>query len=271
MLIDSGTRTYDVAGTTAEANSYRLRLARVTASDSWCLLQVAKDRRFNGGLSRASYILSELARTSAEYDEVYARDHGGKTLHYDRLFPTKLETFLTSEEHGRRRVNALTFTDITDVPRLLSLSVPRVKYNRVLDLKTGAWILGRLLKLLGFVHPQGIAIRALGPGNVLLDTSQHFAVVLDWSTAQVFQSEVPPEADRTDIARVAQTILQSCGIDTNAPYSWGINEAEERYMKLLRELAEGKVGSATEAHRRFYQLVRETWETEFHPFTTLPL
>lgn len=271
MLIDNGHRVYDVAGVTAATHSYRVRLAKVSPTEEWCLLQVATEPRFNGGLSRAAYILNELAQVSQRHDQAYARTHDGKTLHYDRLFPRLLETFVTSEDQGKRCVNALTFTDVSDVPRLLPLSVPRDKHNRVLDLKTGAWVLGRLLKLLGLVHSEGIAVRATGPSNILLDTSQHFAVILDWSTAQVFQKEVPAEVACADIVRATQGILHSCGVSSDTPHSWAITQEEERYIRLLRELAEGKVGSANEAHRRFYQLVRETWETEFHPFTTLPL
>lgn len=269
MQVCSEQRSYNVGQLIAATAAYRLYLAKENETGEWRLLQVARDLQSNGGLSRSAYILDMFWGISQDYDQVYSEKHEGKHLHYDRLFPRMIESF-ASEEQGGRRINSLAFTDVGDVPGLLPLSNLLAKDRVIIDLKTGAWIMGRLLKLLGFAHEQGVAVRSLRTNNILLDKDQHFAVVLDWTTALVFPSSVSSEAAGADITRAAEAVLISYGTHSHGlPYQLTPDEA--RYIDLLRDFANGGETNAVRAHTRFYQLVRETWDTEFHPFTTLPI
>lgn len=269
MQVCSEQRSYQVGQLIAATASYRLYLAKEQETGEWRLLQVARDLQSNGGLSRSAYILDMFRDISRDYDTAYGKTHEGKHLHYDRLFPRKIESF-ASEEQGGRRINILAFTDVSDVPSLLPLSNLRDKDRVYIDLKTGAWILGRLLKLLGFAHEQGVAVRSLRTNNILLDKDQHFAVVLDWTAALVFPSSISREAASADIVRAAEAVLVSYGTTSHGlPYT--LSDDEARYIDLLRDFADGSENDATRAHTRFYQLVREIWDTEFHPFTTLPI
>lgn len=269
MYLRGNQHAYEVGQLVAATVAYRLYLAKEVESNAWRLLQVAHDLQSNGGLSRAAYILDMLQDASHTYDLEYGAKYKGKHLHYDRLFPQRVETFV-SEEQGNRRFNVLAFTDVSDVPSLLPLSNLRVKDRAIIDLKTGAWVMGRLLKLLSFTHQQGIAIRSLRPNNILLDKDQHFAIVLDWTTALVFQSNVSREAAGADIVRAAETVLTSYGATAHGlPYQ--LTDDEERYISFLRDLADGSNSDANKAHAQFYDLVREIWDADFHPFTTLSL
>jgi serine/threonine protein kinase len=253
----------------AATKSYRLYMARIAGTDNWCLLQIARERKFNGELSRAAVVLDELADTSRRYDEAYGKLHEGKHLHYDRLFPEKVESFV-SEDQGGRRVNVLSFTDVSDVRSLVPLSNLRTKDRVILDLKTGAWVMGRLLKLLQFAHGQGIAVRSLRSNNILLDREQHFAIVLDWTDAFMFQDKVSSEASTADIIRAAEAVLESCGVTSDGlPYA--LDDSDTQYVALIRSFAEGCESSADAAHTQFYQLVHDVWGTGFQQFTTLPL
>lgn len=268
-LLNGVRYSYEVGRVVAVTAAYQLCLASEVTSGTPCLLQVASERLHNGGLARAAYILDLFADASRGYDEEYGRLHDGKRLHYDRLFPARVESF-EAAELGKRRVNALTFTDVTSVAALLPLANVLQKDRLVLDLKTGAWVMGRLLKLLGFTHEQGVAIRTLGPNNILLDTDQHFAIVLDWTSALMFQEEVDRDAVRHDIACAARTVLVSNGLwGGNVPYS--LTADEQRYIGLLQSFARGSSTDAVKAHRQFYDLLNKIWPVEFHPFTTMPL
>lgn len=269
MILEGVKNAYEVGRLVAAAKTYRLYLAK-EVEGSWCLLQIARTLEFNGGLSRAVFILEELADTSRRYDELYTKKNEGKHLHYDRLFPLVMESF-ASKAQGNRRVNVLSFTDVDDARVLLPLSNLRTKDRVILDLKSGAWVMGRLLKLLDFTHPLGIAVRSLGPKNILLETSKHFAIVLDWTDAFMFQGEVNSEVASADIARAASAVLTSCGVPDQGAPPFQLEEGEDRYLHLMRRFADGRVSSAEEAHTRFYQTCHEVLGTGFHPFTTLPL
>ena len=269
MILEGVNHAYRIEHLIATATNYQLYLAQEVESGTWCVVQVSHDLASNGGLSRAAFILGQLAQSSRTYDEAYGADHDGKRLHYDRLFPSVIESF-TSESQGKRRVNVLSFTDVANVPGLLPLSNLRTKDRVLLDLKTGAWVMGRLLKLLGFAHEQGIAIRSLRSNNILIDKDQHFAIVLDWTTALVFQETVDRAIAATDIAHAAQAVMASYGATAHGlPYSY--SDSEARYVDLLRDFADGGETDAVRADARFYGLVREIWNVEFYPFTTLPI
>ncbi len=267
MELLRGTRhTYDVGRAVAATPAHGLYLAREVGSGATCLLQIANDRAANGGLARTAYILDVLATASQGYDQQYSQAHG-KRLHYDRLFPAKLESF-ESSQLNKRRVNALMFVDVTSVPDLHPLAKLLYKDRVILDLKTGAWVMGRLLKLLAFTHVQGVEVRAISPNNILLDAEQHFAIVLDWTSALMHQAKVTSAGARHDIECAARTVLASCDLLDNVPYDAG--SGEHRYVQLLQGFARGSHDNAVVAHRQFYDLLNEIWPVEFHPFTTLP-
>lgn len=269
VSITSTRSQYDILKQVAHTSSYRLYLCK-DASGTGYLLQIAAERASNGGLERAAFVLRMLMNASRRRDREYAITHEGKRLHYDRLFPELVETFISSEQQ-ERRVNILAFTDVPDVARLLPLSNLKSKDRLRIDPKTDAWILGRVLKLLTLVHAEGITVRTLSANNILLERDLHFSIILDWSSAWMHPELVPLDDATTDIARAAQAAYGALGDVNSGNYSF--EDADLRYIDLLRLLKDGGVGplNALQAHTLFYEQVREIWPDEFHPFTALPL
>lgn len=269
VLVAGAGAHYEVLKHVAYTVAYRLYVCREVTSQQYYLLQIATDRTSNGGLERSAFILGHLADASHRYDEAYAQDHDGHTLHYDRLFPQLIETFVSPEQDGRR-VNILAFVDVPDIERLIPMSNLRSKDRLRVDPKTNAWIMGRLLKLLTLVHTEGISI-SLNSRNVLLERDKHFAIVPDWTSSWMHQSNVPAVDAARNIAHAAQAAYDALGDIDTAHYAF--DDIDLQYIDLLRRLRDSTAGelTANQAHTMFYDLVRDIWPREFHPFTTLPL
>lgn len=269
VSVTSSDARYQILKLIAYTSTYRLYICRDAASGQSYLLQIATELTHNGGLERAAFVLSDLMRASRRRDEMYAANHEGHRLHYDRLFPRVIETFI-SQEQEKRRVNILTFTDVPDVTHLLPMSNLKSKDRLRVDPMTNAWIMGRLLKLMTLVHAEGISIRTLSSNNVLLEPDLHFAIVLDWSSAWMYPELVPLVDATADIVRAAQAAYSALGDIDSGNYSF--DDADLQYIDLLRLLKDGNAGelNALQAHAMFYEQVREIWPDEFHPFTTLP-
>lgn len=269
VIVESSTARYEVLKLVARASTYSLYICRDTSEKGY-LLQIASERAYNGGIERAAYVLRSLMEASRQHDEIYMKDHEGHRLHFDRLFPDLIETFI-SEQQERRRVNILSFTDVPDVTHLLPMSNLKSKDRLRVDPKTNAWILGRLLKLMTLVHAEGVTIRTLSSNNVLLEPDKHFAIVLDWSSSRMHQGDAPIDDVTADVVHAAQAAYDALGDVDNGHYIF--DDADMRYIDLLRRLVGSEAGTITadQAHAMFYELVREIWPIEFHPFTTLPL
>jgi hypothetical protein len=115
--------------------------------------------------------------------------------------------------------------------------------------------MGRLLKLLAFTHDEGIAVRALGGGNILLEPSQHFALVFDWSSAMVYQAEVPMKVRKDDIAGAAKAVLASIGNTETGEYPYPLGD-DKPYVDPLGvgESSEADPTSTREVLRAIEQL-----------------
>ena len=268
VQIASDDTAYTVGTLVAATATYRLYLATDLLSREWRLLQIAAAPEHNGGLDRAAFLLERFARSGAQLDAEYARSHERKHLHYERLHPTLVKSFL-SPEQGNRRVNILALADVADLRSIVPLSNLLKKDRRRVDPETSAWIMGRLLKLLSFVHAEGVANRAMMANNVLLDPDQHFAITLDWSVARVFPSTVPAEHAATDIKMAATAVFSALG-GSVANNSWPY-EGHEPYIALLRQLMLTGAPDADKALDAFYATVRAEYGQSFHPFTTLSL
>ncbi len=260
--------SYGVGDLLATTQTYRLYLCQEVRTGERFLMQVAATLESSGGLDRAAFLLNRLKATADTYSVEYTARNEGKHLHYDRLYPNVVDSFV-SPEQGKRRINVLSLTDVDSILRVLPLSNLLVKDRLRIDPETSAWVMGRLLKLLAFVHEEGIAIQALTANNILLDIEQHFAVTLDWSNARMFPLTVPAQYAAIDIAYAAKAVFAAIGGSViNGTWSY---EGHIPYVQLLRRFTQGKETNAERAMDTFYELVRREYGKTFHPFTTLPL
>ena len=274
MILDNGSKQYQVNGSAvAVTDTYRVYLCEEVATGRQCLLQIAAEDYHNGGLDRAAYVLKVLKQTSDEFEAEYAKRNPGRKLSYDYLFPQLVDSFVAGEQ-GKRRVNILAFTEVEDVTDLVPLSNLASKDGLRVDLKTSAWILGRLLKLAAFAHGEGIVVRAFNGGNILLLPERHFAITFDWSSTLTHQGKVSEEIRKNDIADAAKTVFAAIGgnLETgNYPYVHELDAQDRHYLTQVWRYVSRDEGDAEKAHRQLYDLLEELWGRKFHPFTTLPL
>ena len=270
MILTHDTDQYLVTSLVAEAATYRVYICEDATTQQQYLLQIASETEHNGGLDRAAFVLHRLKQVSDSYEAENAA-HNADRLHYDRLFPGVVRSFI-SDEQGGRRINILALKDVDTVTEMVPLSNLQDKDQLRIDPPSSAWIMGRLLKLLSLTHSEGISFQTLAANNVLVNPSRHFVVVLDWSTVRLAQSGEASRADRTnDVARAAHAVLVAIGANhVTGAFPYG-NATHETYARLLWEIASSTVSSAERAHSQFYELVDALYGKKFIPFTTMPL
>lgn len=273
MVIESGSKRYQVGDQVADAGNYRLYLCTQQGMGYQSLLQIATDVVHNGALDRAAYILRELKRESNELEVEYekVRKDPKVLLNYDLGFP-QLEDSFICQEQGGRRINILTLRGIEDVSRMVPIRNITDKDQRRVDLRTSAWIMGKSLKLLVFAHSQGIAVRCVDGTNILIEPNEHYVVFFDWSDAQTHLGKVPTETQREEIANVAQAVIIVLGgdIEKSVIPNDG-DKGHDQYTDFLFRLARDSESNAGRAHAQFYELIDELWDKGFYPFTTKPL
>jgi len=240
-----------------------------------CLLQIASHRRFSGNLDRAAYYLRQLRAEALRVEEEYARvkTDPKEMLNYQLGFPELVASFV-SEQQGRRRINILAFDCADEMHELSPLrNIPFVDRERI-DTKTSAWILGKTLKILAFVHESNIGIGTLDITKVIVHPNGHIPILFDWSSATSYTGGVSRDAQRSEIMGLARATIIALGGDPMSrtiPLE-GNEEDFEPYVEILRQLAGGRFQSASAAHEAFYGVVTSIWTPgRFHPWTTFPL
>lgn len=272
MVPKSGLTRYRVGDRVAETDAYRLYVCTDVQTGRQLMLQIATEVTHNGGLDRATYVLRELKKTADQFEAEHAKTGLGGLLSYERLFPLVVDSFV-SEEQGKRRVTILAFNEVEDVTTMVPLSNILTKDHLRVELRSSAWIMGRLLKLLDFVHGEGITVRSLSGSNILLEPSQHFAVVFDWSSAQMHQAKIPAEDRKRDIASAAKAVFVAIGGDPRTgsfPYETD-DEDDHRYVEFIWNLVRRPQSDAEKIHEQFYVLIDELYGRKFRPFATLSL
>lgn len=273
MDIRNGQRHYEVGQPVGTAQDYKLYLC-ATEEGRQCLLQICAAAENNSFLDRTAYVLRQLKLRADELEAEYAqvKEDPDQLLNYDLQFPELVDSFICRKQ-GDRRINVLAFRNIEDVGKLVPIINITEKDRWRVDLRTSAWIMGKLLKLLAFAHGEGFAIGNLAGNNILIEPDQHYVVVFDWASAQICSDEIPIEIRRHDIAHAARSVVTVLGgsLKKGIPLDPGGYEGFGRYDDLILRLARGSESNAKKAHSQFYELVEQLWKREYYPFTTLPL
>jgi len=273
MKINSKINSYEVGDLVAENETCNLYICTQEESGRQCLLQIAKENSNNGDLDRSAFLLTELERYALEAEEEYmaVKEKPESMLNYQFGFPELVESFIFDEQDGRR-VNILAFRNVPEVSKMVPLINITEKDGLRVDLRTSAWIVGKLLKLLVLVHSKNIAVRLLIGDNILIEPNQHYVLIFDWLAAQKFPGGIPDDICREEISEAVQAIITVCGGDPETGIFLDSDEKGfEQYVNHLQKLALGSERSAQRAHERHYEIVDGIWEHGFHPFTTHPL
>jgi hypothetical protein len=272
MEITNGSCLYHVGKIVAKAQEYNLYLC-TTEEGRECLLQIAADKGQNGALERAAFVLGELKQRSDALEEEYesVKKDPEAMLNYDLGFPEIVDSFVCSEQ-GNRRINILVFRNITEVGTMVPIIGITQKDHLRVDLRTSAWIMGKLLKLLVFAHSSGIAVGRVTGNNILIEPDRHYVLFFDWSLAHLFAGEVPEETRRGEISEAAKSVIVVLGGNMErGDFPDDGDECFYQYTSHLLLLAGGRERSAERAHAQFYRLIDEFWKREYYPFTTHPL
>jgi hypothetical protein len=273
MLVENGASRYHVQRLVAQTAAYRLYLCSQNGEERGALLQIATDEGRNGELDRAAYTLDMLFAHAQELEARFERVKKDPTamLKYELCFPELVESFVDPNQ-GNRRVNILRFRKVKD-PRQMVPLVNIVKQDRRrVDLRTSVWIMGRLLKLLGFAHGLGITVNKLTPGNILIYPKRHYVVVFNWADATRSPDGIVQTAEaRQEIKEAARSVLFVLGQTSDGTVPNDGTDEFAPYTDHLLELAREGAYSAESAHDDFYKFVDGLWPRGYYPFTSMPL
>jgi len=229
---------------------------------------VALDPSYNAEIAKQEIILRKMHMFS---DKIDSGDHD-VPYNYDFMFPEIVETIVLSD---RRQVSVIAFKAVDDV----STMVPLIKIPKAglrVDLRTSAWIFGKLLKLIHFAHMQNIQVNNVFGNNVLIERDQHFVMLFNWSEAEV-HTNLSSKNKKGDISKAARCIIKVVGGADNGHNLAFAHETphDNSYTEYISYLARGREDDAQRAHTNFYQTVRalqsnpaSVWEPGFYPFKT---
>ncbi len=233
-----------------------------------CMLKIAKEPKHNGLLDKEAYFLQEMRKEADELEQEFEKIKTDDTfLNYHFLFPQVIETFI-SPEQGNRRIIMQSFSEIAkELGNLTPLSFITER-DHVVDPRTSAWILGKLLKLLVFTHGQGILINTINSDNILINQKEHYVTIFDWSGATRTES-LTAEETSNEISLITQQVIEILGGDSETGDLPADDQlADNQYQDFLKRLVDKEESKASKAHRAFYDLIWSLWPRKFWPYTT---
>lgn len=233
--------------------------------DGEYLLRLSNAPKYNQRIAITVQKLQKLKALSDEYEADTEYD-----LNYDFGFPYVVDDFIDQKTNGKRcQACVLGFRGVESIEKLIPVS-NFVRDMIAPDIRSSAWILGKLLKTIHFAHSCGTPVKNLGPSNILIEPDQHYVVVFDWSKAHF--GEVRATDARDDIRQAADTVIELLG---SSPYLLCHDEMDRRYAQYLIDVQQNGSAHAAQAHERHYKLVdkmcdddRSYWSRGFHEFTT---
>ena len=270
-VIRSPSTSYVVEKSLGRTPTYTVYLVSEKARSGWCILKVSSDAEGNGRLDREALVLKDI---QAEVLRLRASEKPGATdgaLRYEKCFPRVRESFLFKEQ-GNRRVNIIDMLDTDAVQSLVPLEQWRTRERVRLDPNSSAWLMGRLMKVFTLTHPIGVSVGKIDGGNILVNPNKHRAIFFDWTEAHQYTQYVPPEKVGEEIAQTARQVFLALGGNVSKGTLPSHDQlSDTRYAELLLDFMSGSERDPDKAAQRFYKLIREMWDKEFHPFTTIPM
>ena len=234
------------------------------------ILKIAVTPGDNGLLDHEAYLLQMMTEEAIIVEEEYKHATSGtkSPLNNHFFFPQLVETFICPEQENRR-VTILSFSHIAEnLPDLMPISFI-TRDNLRVDPKTSAWIIGKLLKFLVFVHGEGINLGSVVHAeNILLNSKEHYVCIFDWTEAQLNNNEVSEESAGKDIAAITKEILTILGASEDGVLPVDDQLADNQYQDFLGKLLSGDLTKAFNIHNDFYNLIWSIWPRGFHPYTT---
>ncbi|MCL4384215.1 hypothetical protein M1116_02085 [Patescibacteria group bacterium] len=217
---------------------------------------------FQEVIRREVAILEKLQQIAEQTDEDAVADDQIPP-HYGAFFPRVVEVV---EPNDKQVAMFLGYhPSIRTYKQLVPL--PIVTEGKRVDLATVQWILGKLLKVLDFVHAVGYSQGNIEPGNLLLETEVHGVFLLDFSAAM---EEPGDEEKREEVKRAAGLAWYAAG-GTNVkkpPFDAGVmpRSGYEEYVNFLARIMTGKTTGASDEFEAIYEMANRIWPKESFVF-----
>jgi hypothetical protein len=282
QIIQSPTTTYVIGDVVKDrltkSTDTTVYLVADQADGQWYMLKVSSDTASNGFLDREALVLRDIEAAVKRIRADEPDGFKGGAFRFEKCFPRLQESFLFKEQ-GNRRINiiAVPAADLGDRADLMPLERYRTRRQLLIDPKTSTWLMGRLLKIFALTHPIGVSVGQINGGNILVrpgekDLRAHRALFFDWTKAHQYEQVVPPEKVGEEIAQAATQVFIALGGNVGTGTLPASDQlVDNRYAELLVQFMSGRERDPDMARQRFYNLVRDMWDQEFHPFTTTPL
>jgi len=184
-------------------------------------------------------------------------------LNYNLGFPSVVDRF---DDNGQSSY-VLKFNGVDCISDVIPI-IKLCKEGFCVDLRTSAWIMGKLLKTISFAHANGIEICDISANNVLMYPNMHYVVIFDWSKAEL--TKITSVIAKREIKKAANVIIKAVGGDLA---SSRLCDADDLYINYIEKLAENGETTAVKAHTNFYNIVDElcsipgsVWKSGFHEF-----
>lgn len=257
----------------AKTDYYNLAVAK-NVRGQLGLVMIANWPESNSVVDRHRRILETLQSLG---DEINSDTEGFKP-NYGAFVPRILDVI--ESEDKRLGVFMGYHESIESYKQLVPLSVALATVR--VDMKTAAWILGKLLKLIDFVHACDFTVGLVDASNVFIETDKHGVFMMDFTAA----SEEPEDSEmRVEVMRVAELIWWAIGgTDSGLPPHDSAVMTKDQHAEfavMLKRLMTGSM-MAHEAHTLAYTLFDAIWpktpmseapggmKRDFHPYTTYP-
>lgn len=231
------------------------------------ILKIAENTNHNNSLDHEAFMLRLMSAKAAELEDQNLEE---TPFNYANFFPVLIDSFIAENQEGRR-INILGFPKpIETLGQLTPISALREIERVRVDPRTGAWILGKILKVLSFAHDQGISVGLVVGSNILIERNMHGLIIFDWTRSVTYHTYiVPQERVQSELSETGRIVTLALGGDPKTgelPHDDQLIEG--RFKEFLHRLTCGGMVSARRTHYDFYKLIWALWPREFHRFTT---
>lgn len=209
-------------------------------------------------LEREVRMLHTLHQIAEEVDAEWTKNPN-KPFH-GANFPIVLETL---QPEDNKLVVFLGYHDsIATYRQLTPLSL--IAATERVDMQTGTWMLGKLLKTLVFAHDLGMTLGLTDTSNIFVETSVHGVLVFDLTNAN---DDASADEMKAEVSAAARIIWQVVGGDDSKepPHDLAImSEATHaEFVMHLKRMMDGKTDGSRAEHVMIYTddtgLADRTW------------
>lgn len=247
-------RNIEVGNLIGESSRFRVYLGHLP-EDQKVIAKVAKTINDNIILTEDARAFNRLKDFELHLREV-AKYPCADAVNYHLLFARLTSSFI-EESQKDRRINVFTTPeiDLDDVTPLSQLS-SQVE----IDSRTSVWIIGRFFKFYSMFEIMRIAENddacrypVFSEHDYLVGPKNHRLIYYNYS-GEIY------DIIATDLVKAISKYMLSWIVFDNT-------DKDIKYHQLLDDLATNGRTTAAEAHSDLYDLIRELWGIQYHPFT----